>query len=98
MSLQRKLAVLEGRAMVRVRYIKTHDLATIGICPACWNIKKRRATLLFKLQKMGLEVAHHQDRLDGTYRLGKKHAPGCPYQNLNSNPWDEFKSVIKKYK
>ncbi|MBN2536437.1 MAG: hypothetical protein JXB88_26370 [Spirochaetales bacterium] len=65
--------------MVRVRYTDTHDLATIGVCPACWNMKERREVLLIKLKKMKLEVVHKDDTVTGIYRFGRKHAPGCPY-------------------
>ena len=98
MSLRRKLAVIEGRAMVRVRCIKTHDLATIGVCPACWNQKDRRQVLLIKLKKMGLEVVHKDDLPEGVYRPGKEHAPGCPYGKKIKEPWEEFSRVIQKYK
>ena len=54
MSLQRKLAVNEGRAMIRVRNRKTKEPATIGVCPGCWNDKTRREVLLKKLIKMNL--------------------------------------------
>lgn len=96
MSLKRKFAVLEGRAMVRVRYKKSKDLATIGVCPACWNIKKRREALLMKLNKMDLEVVHKDDMLEGVYRRGKGHAPGCRYSYLPPDPWEAFKAAIKK--
>ena len=46
--------------MVRVRRTGTGDLATIGVCPACWNLPERRADLLVQLGKMGLEVAHRK--------------------------------------
>ena len=94
----RKLAVAEGRAMVRVRKVKTRDLATIGVCPACWNIKERRRDLLIQLKKMDLEVVHKDDLLDGVYRPGRKHAPGCRHAHLNPDPWKRFESQIKKHR
>lgn len=96
MSSDRKIAVREGRAMVRVRKIKTGDLATIGVCPACWNIKSRRRDLLVQLKKMDLETVHREDLLGGTYRPGKEHAPGCRHSNLQSDPWKRFESALKK--
>ena len=98
MSLQRRIAVLEGRAMVRVRRLQDRELATIGVCPACWNIRERREVLLARLAKMNLEVVHRDDRLDGRYRPGKAHAPGCPYSRLPSDPWERFASAIAKHK
>jgi hypothetical protein len=94
----RQFAVLEGRAMVRVRSLKTHELATIGVCPACFNLKKRREVLLLKLAKLGYEVAFRQDRLDGVYRASKAHAPQCPYRLLPINGWSQFASVLKRIK
>ena len=60
--------------MVRVRRTGTGDLATIGVCPACWNIPERRADLLVQLGKMGLEVAHRDDR------------PGAPTGRASPTP------------
>lgn len=97
MSLKRKIAILEGRAMVRVRTIKDRDLTTIGVCPACWNIKNRRMVLLVQLKKMGLEVVHKDDKLDGIYRFGKEHAPGCRYSKIPADPWKRFESALKKH-
>lgn len=96
MSLQRKIAVLQGRAMVRVRKVRTRDLVTAGMCPACWNIPERRRVLLVQLEKMGLEVVHRDDRLEGVYRPGKPHAPGCRHSGLASDPWKRFESAIRK--
>ncbi|MBN2442441.1 MAG: hypothetical protein JXJ04_13890 [Spirochaetales bacterium] len=79
MSLQRAFAIAEGRAMVRVQYIRSHENATIGVCPGCWNNKKRREILLIKLNKMGLMVMHKNDMLEGVYKPEKHHAPGCPF-------------------
>jgi hypothetical protein len=95
MSLKRKSAVDEGRAMVRVRTIDTHDLATIGVCPGCWNIKERREVLLIKLKKMKLEVVHKDDMLSGIYRPGKSHAPGCPHGEKSTDPWNNFSDAIR---
>jgi len=94
-SRQRRLAVAEGRAMVRVRRTGTRDLATIGVCPACWNIPERRAVLLVQLAKMGLEVAHRDDRAEGTYRPGKPHAPGCRHARLPGDPWERFSRAVR---
>jgi hypothetical protein len=83
--------------MVRVRSLKTHDPATIGVCPACWNIPERRRVLLVKLEKMGYEVAFRDDRLQGRYRgEGKLHAPGCRYARLQPDPWQRFQSALKR--
>jgi hypothetical protein len=95
MSLLRKLAVAEGRAMVRVRSTKTRELSTIGVCPACWNIPERRAALLIQLAKMGLEVAHRDDLSDGAYRPGKPHAPGCRHSRLPADPWERFRGAVR---
>jgi hypothetical protein len=94
-SLLRKLAVAQGRAMVRVRRLATRDLITAGVCPACWNIPERRRTLLVQLAKMGLEVVHRDDRAEGTYRPGKPHAPGCRYSRLPSDPWQRLAKALK---
>lgn len=94
----RKLAVAEGRAMVRVRNRKSRDLATIGVCPACWNIKQRRRDLLIQLAKMGLEVVHRDDLLEGVYRPGRRHAPGCRHASLEPDPWKRFASQLKRYR
>ncbi len=96
MSFLRKLAVAEGRAMVRVRQIGTRDLATIGVCPACWNIPERREALLVQLAKMGLEVAHRDDRAEGVYRPGKPHAPGCRHGRLAADPWERFSRAVRR--
>jgi hypothetical protein len=98
MSLQRKIAVQEGRAMVRVRRLQDRELATVGVCPACWNIRQRREVLLARLAKMKLEVVHRDDLLEGRYRPGKAHAPGCPYARLSSDPWERFASALKKHR
>jgi hypothetical protein len=95
MSLERKFAVLQGRAMVRVRRLASGELATAGVCPACWNIPERRRMLLVQLAKMGLEVAHRDDRAEGTYRPGKPHAPGCRYSRLPSDPWQRLARALK---
>ena len=94
----RKLAVAEGRAMVRVRKTQNGDLATIGVCPACWNIKERRRDLLIQLKKMELEVVHRDDLLEGVYRPGRIHAPGCRHARLQPDPWKRFESQMKKFK
>ncbi len=96
MSLQRKIAVAQGRAMVRVRKLKGGELATVGLCPACWNIKERRRDLLVQLAKMDLAVVHREDRLDGTYRPGRAHAPGCRHSGIPSDPWKRFEKAMRK--
>jgi hypothetical protein len=80
--------------MVRVRRTGTGDLATIGVCPACWNIPERRADLLVQLGKMGLEVAHRDDLAGGSYRPGKPHAPGCRHGRLPGDPWERFSLAL----
>ncbi len=92
---KRMLAVAEGRAMVRVRRSGTRDLATIGVCPACWNIPERRTALLVQLAKMGLEVAHRDDLAGGAYRPGKPHAPGCRHSRLPPDPWERFSRAVR---
>ena len=82
--------------MVRVRYIKTHESATIGVCPGCWNIKERRNVLLFKLEKMGLEVVHRNDTLEGSYNYQKDHAPQCRYRKIATDPWERFRNALNK--
>jgi hypothetical protein len=81
--------------MVRVRRTGTGDLATIGVCPACWNIPERRAVLLVQLAKMRLEVAHRDDRAEGAYRPGKPHAPGCRHARLPGDPWERFTRAVR---
>ncbi len=93
---KRKLAVNQGRAMVRVRYIKTREQATVGVCPACWNIPDRRSVLLIKLKKMGLEVTFKDDRYEGLYFTDKGHAPGCPHSSMSADPWKRFESSLQK--
>jgi hypothetical protein len=94
----RQYAVRQGRAMVRVRSLETREPATIGVCPACFNLKKRREVLLLQLAKMGYEVVHPYDRLDGLYRPGRRHAPGCRYGHLATDSWREFASAVKRAK
>ncbi len=98
MSIIRKHAVEQGRSMIRVRYIKSGDPATVGVCPGCWNIKERRKVLLFKLQKMGLEVVHKNDTLEGVYNYEKEHAPLCPYRKVAPDPWKRFGKEMGKFK
>ncbi len=81
--------------MVRVRWSGTRDLATIGVCPACWNIPERRAVLLVQLGKLGLEVAHRDDLAEGAYRPGKPHAPGCRHARLPGDPWERFSLALR---
>jgi hypothetical protein len=84
--------------MVRVRYIDTKELTTVGVCPGCWNIPERRRDLLIKLKKMGLEVAYKADMLNGTYQWEKEHAPNCPYNKVAVNPWNRFNNAMKRYR
>ncbi len=78
----RKEAVRDGRAMVRVHRVLTGELATAGVCPACWNSRERRPVLAARLEKQGLVVADAADRIDGTYQPLGAHAPGCPWRKL----------------
>jgi len=94
----RQYAVLQGRAMIRVRHSLTRENATIGVCPACWNIPSRRKTLLFKLGKISYEPALKDDLEGGAYRQGKSHAPGCPYGKMEPDAWTRLKGKIKELK
>jgi hypothetical protein len=98
LSTLRKLAVQQGRAMIRVRYKKSRDLTTVAVCPGCWNIRERRMALLRRLDKMELEVVFKDDYLEGVYRTGKVHAPACPYKKISPDPWERFKSAMGKSK
>jgi hypothetical protein len=98
MGTLREFAVKQGRAMVRVRSLSTRDPATIGVCPACFNLKARRLVLLRQLEKLGYEVVHRYDRIDGIYRPGREHAPGCRYRCLEVDDWHRFASVMKEVK
>ena len=95
MTTKRKIAVRQGRAMIRVRWKKSGETATVGVCPACWNIPERRSVLLTKLDKMGLEVAFRDDRYEGLYFTDRSHAPGCPYSRLSADPWQRFASTMR---
>ena len=95
MATKRTLAIGQGRAMVRVRWKKTREPVTVGVCPACWNIPERRRVLLVKLDKMGLEVAFRDDRYEGLYFTDKAHAPGCPHSRLSADPWTRFADTMK---
>ncbi|RPJ08114.1 MAG: hypothetical protein EHM28_05195 [Spirochaetaceae bacterium] len=92
----REFAVAQGRVMVRVRQEETHESATIGVCPACWNIPERRAVLLAKLARLSYEPAFKDDCKEGVYRPGKSHAPGCPYSRISSDAWKRFEGKIRK--
>jgi hypothetical protein len=96
MTTKRQRAINEKRAMVRVRHLKTREPATIGVCPACWNIRERREVLLIKLRKMGYQVAVKDDLYEGLYFTDKAHAPGCPYKKISADPWKRFESTLKK--
>jgi hypothetical protein len=82
MLMPRKDAINQGRAMIAVISLESGKSATIGVCPACWNSKARRKILLLKLKNMGYRVEHKNDTLQGLYRIGKSHAPRCPYSRL----------------
>lgn len=69
---------------------------SIGVCPGCWNSKERRKILLFKLKKMGLEVGHKNDTVEGSYNYEKEHAPKCPYSNIEIDPWKRFENALHK--
>jgi hypothetical protein len=84
--------------MIRVRYIKDKELATIGVCPGCWNIRERRNVLLIRLKKMGLEVVFKGDTLAGNYNPEKEHAPRCPYKKTAVDPWKRFSNELNKRK
>ena len=79
---RRKEAVRDGRAMVRVRRVRTGELATAGVCPACWSSRERRPVLAARLEAEGLVVADAADRIDGAYQPLGTHAPGCPWRKL----------------
>jgi hypothetical protein len=79
---KRKKAVDEGRAFIRVRIKGTGDLATVGVCPACWNNPERRRELHAQLDLRGLETVHGGDAVDGAYRARSTHAPGCGKRGL----------------
>jgi hypothetical protein len=91
----RKRAVDEGRAFVRVRVKRTGDLATVGVCPACWNLPERRPSLLAQLARLGLEPVHGEDAVDGVYRTRSIHAPGCRRRELIADPWDRLKHALE---
>ena len=82
--------------MVRVRRVGTRELATAGVCPACWNIPERRRDLLVQLAKLGFEVAHRDDLQEGVYRPGKPHAPGCRHSSLAGDPWERFSQAVRR--
>jgi hypothetical protein len=94
----RKKAVADGRALVRVKHTKTGALATVGVCPACWNMRERRPALLAQLSRMGLETVHREDWVDGVYRVRSHHAPGCRFSRLIADPWERLKAALKKGK
>jgi hypothetical protein len=72
-------AVREGRALVSVRKGRTGHMATVGVCPACWNDPVRRKALLAQLAQRGLVVVHGEDGASGRYLSGAAHAPNCPW-------------------
>lgn len=67
--------------MVRVRRIGTRELLTAAMCPGCWNNPQRRRALLRIMASKGVEPADRNDRADGMYLKGQKHAPRCPRRN-----------------
>jgi hypothetical protein len=74
----RAQAVREGRAFIDVRRARTGRLATVGVCPGCWNSRSVRPKLLAELAARGLAVVHGADGATGLYRGGSEHAPRCP--------------------
>ncbi len=76
----RKAVVQEGRCMVKVRYPSSGEFSTAAICPACWNNRPRRKSLLERMIQIGVEPVHSKDLLDGTYDTEKNHSPQCPYK------------------
>lgn len=80
--MRRKEAVREWRAMVRVRRVRTGELVTAGVCPACWSSRERRPILVARLEKEGLVVADAADGIGGDYSPSASHAPGCPWRKL----------------
>lgn len=97
MSSLRKIVVSQGRGMVRVRWIDTHDLLTAAVCPGCWNDPERRFVLLKKMEKMGVEPVHKDDLIDGVYRQ-KQHSPECPFLIKQEKAWQKFGRVMNKIK
>jgi hypothetical protein len=77
----REKAVRDGRAAVRVRDVGTGKLFTVGVCPACWNTRERRAALLVRLDAEGLAVVYGRDGAAGAYYGPGGHAPGCAWRN-----------------
>jgi len=92
----RAFAVKQGRAMVRVKNILTGELATIAVCPACFNLRERRAKLLFQLRHLGYQVAYQKDDVDGLFRLPSQHAPGCKYGQNQTKIWEAFKGLVQR--
>jgi hypothetical protein len=78
----REAVVQEGRAIIRVRRVRTGQLAAVGVCPGCWNSRVRRQALLRGLAKRGLMVVHGDDAATGSYRDGGAHAPRCPWGRI----------------
>ncbi len=76
----RKETVQEGRCMVRVRYPSSGKSSTATMCPACWNNRPRRESLLQEMTQMGVTPVHSKDLLDGNYDTGENHSPRCPYK------------------
>ena len=95
MSRVRKIIIGQGRGMVRVRWIDTHELLTAAVCPGCWNDAERRFVLLKKMEKLGVEPVHKGDLIDGVYRQ-KKHSPECPIVKQQEKAWKKFDKVMKK--
>ena len=79
MSQQRREAVAEGRAMVKVRDASTGRRSTAAVCPGCWDDPVRRGALMAQLGRRGLEVDHPMDEADGAIRGREEHAAGCPH-------------------
>lgn len=92
----RSLAIRQGRAMVRVKNLLTGELATIGVCPACFNLRERRDSLLLQLRRLGYEVAYKEDALNGLFGPNSQHAPGCKYAQKQTKVWELFKSLVQR--
>ncbi|MBN1500884.1 MAG: hypothetical protein JW982_12045 [Spirochaetes bacterium] len=86
----RQNAVADGRAMIAVIYRDTKEFSTAAVCPACWNDRSRRFTLLKHMEKLNVQVISKEDKIDGVYLKGKKHILTCKY-NDEIDPWLKFK-------
>ena len=75
----RAYAMVEGRAIIRVRRARTGRLAAVGVCPGCWSSRVRRPQLLAELAARGFAVVHGEDGATGAYLRAQNHARGCPW-------------------